>query len=501
MEKISETEQAKRIRMYWNMHNKLENAKKNNKRYRDRIRDLETEKDKLERERQEKNDRIAELERRNKELEKELKEIADTKKAKAPKIPDYSVNQYQKHQNKRSKIRGKRTSIEEKNRRVTREEFVYPEGIIPGKCFLARTRIVTRIINGKAEVIRYHIYRESTGGNENGAEGKIDGIFAYSDYGIEVGIIASFLVYELGLSYTQTQKIFSFFCRMEISTSQIDNVLNQLGKSWKESYEAITEMMIYSLVVYLDETGWKIGKERRYTWIFKTLTHTLFLYGKKRSEEVLDEVLPLGKFKGIGVSDCYRMYVNRFDEAQKCWAHFLRKIIRLHLLYPEEKEYKKFLVNLGGIFSQSKKIKTKPWKIKRKNTEVKKLRTWIKKLCNRQDERLNKNTTKQHREFVNLQKSLIRNIDDLFTFVFYKEVEPTNNTAEQGLRKTALMRNNYQTSKTQNGAEKRSIITTVLASLKQNLPEFSLDSVIIEVQDWMTSGKTLFIRQLEAIHD
>jgi len=45
-------------------------------------------------------------------------------------------------------------------------------------------------------------------------------------------------------------------------------------------------------VVHIDESGWKIGKENCYTWIFKSICHTVLLYGEKRDEGVLDRMLP-----------------------------------------------------------------------------------------------------------------------------------------------------------------------------------------------------------------
>ena len=55
--------------------------------------------------------------------------MAEAKKSKAPKFPDYSLSRYQQSKQNKSSVRGKRTSTEEKNKNVTKEEHVYPEGI------------------------------------------------------------------------------------------------------------------------------------------------------------------------------------------------------------------------------------------------------------------------------------------------------------------------------------------------------------------------------------
>ena len=44
----------------------------------------------------------------------------------------------------------------------------------------------------------------------------------------------------------------------------------------------------------------------------------MLLYGRKRDACVLDEILPRDVFQGIGVSDDYAVYRNRFSKGQKC---------------------------------------------------------------------------------------------------------------------------------------------------------------------------------------
>ena len=117
--------------------------------------------------------------------------------------------------------------------------------------------------------------------------------------------------------------------------------------------------------------------------------------------------------------------------------------------------------------------------------------------CLRSEEKIPTDASDDLRGFLNLQKRLVKYQDSLFTFVLHPAVEPTNNRAEQGLRKIAKARNNYQTSKTERGARRRSVISSVLTSLRQNLPAFSLETVIDEAERWRIDGLSLFDRQLQ----
>lgn len=378
--------------------------------------------------------------------------------------------------------------LRKNSRQFTKD--VYPDGVAKEQCTLVSQRIAIRLQDGKKQIWLYRVYREKWGFKK----GKLPEVLGKSEYGIEVAVIFAFLVYVLKLSQDQSRMVLSFFCEIEIEKSEAENLLNQLGKSWEKELETLSDLIVLAMMVYIDETGWKIGKENCYTWIFRSLQHTVLLFGEKRDESVLDRILPLGKFKGIGITDCYKIYEKRFDMAQKCWAHFLRKIIKLMLLYPEKRKYRKFFEQLYGIFQEAKKLKEQEGD---KEEGIVALETKILKLCTEVDKKLSKDTKKDLREYVNLQKNLVRNLKDLFTFVRVKEVEPTSNEAERNLRHVAKSRNNYQTSKTKKGARRQSIISSVLFSLKQNLKEFTLKTVTEEVIQWQIEGKSLFKKQLE----
>jgi len=486
---LSEADIRKRLKDYENEKLKTKNLKNNNDKYR---KDLKKKKGK-----------IKELEDKVKDLERKLRDFAEAKNAKRPKFPNqnYSVDSQNKRDGEKEKslIRGKRQKKIDREKQVSEIVKVYPENIEKTRCYKFKTRIITHIKDGKSVVIKYIIYRENAGKGISGKIGKMKRVLPHTDYGLEVGLITVFLKNELGLSHTQTQKIFSFFCQLEISSSQIDNLLSQVSKIWKKDFEAISDLMVLATVIYLDETGWRVGSKNCFAWIFESLNHTLFLYGETRKEEVLDKILPRKQFDGIGISDCYRIYENRFKESQKCWAHFLREIISLSLLYPENKEYETFLKSLGKIFSDSKKLKLEKISPLEKEKRIIRLNKRILEICTRKEEKMNKDTKRNHRKFVNLQKRLVRNIDDLFTFVRHKNVDPTSNRAERGLRKTALQRNAYQTSKSVAGAKRLSILTSVMTSLKQNLPNFSLETVLEEVSSWQISGASLFENQLKSV--
>jgi transposase len=97
----------------------------------------------------------------------------------------------------------------------------------------------------------------------------------------------------------------------------------------------------------------------------------------------------------------------------------------------------------------------------------------------------------------------------LFTFVTAEPVEKpngetmpvsgTNNEAERTLRSPAQARVTGRTNKTVTGARRQTVIVSVLESLRQHLPTFTLSSVIEEIRRWSETGRSCFARWVEKL--
>ena len=77
----------------------------------------------------------------------------------------------------------------------------------------------------------------------------------------------------------------------------------------------------------------------------------------------------------------------------------------------------------------------------------------------------------------------------------------TNNISEQALRDPAQDRRTDQTSRSLGlgGARRRTILASVLESLRMRLPQLDLRSVLNEVTEWNKSGLSCFGRILQTL--
>jgi len=436
------------------------------------------------------------------ELEAVLGQRKEANASKPPKFSgNYSLSQQEKQRSGRRKKKspGRRPNSE-KLPHVQRTQDVYPDGVSPEGCRFRRDRFVWRLEDGRAVFVRYRLHREK--GTHNVAA--LPDVLPRSEYGLEIAIILAYLVYSLNLSIDQARELLRFFCHLELSASQADLLLNHLAKLWKAEFDALVEMMALATVVYMDETGWKISAKRCYAWVFTSLLHTVLLYGRKRDASVLEEILPREEFHGIGVSDDYAVYRNRFSKGQKCWAHLLRKAIKLMLSYPENPRYRKFFEELLAVFREGKRLQ-KDGRLTDagRPRKVEELEDRFRSLCSRFRPEEQQRQAPGGDDYAALLKELVRCLADaeLFTFVLHPEVDATNNVSERMFRNSAQARNTGRTSKTQAGAKRRSVISSIFASLRQNLQELTLQSILEEVTQSCRTGQSLFRRQLQELRD
>lgn len=445
--------------------------------------------------------RIAELEKGLADLKATLERRSEANASKKPRFTgDFSVGTQERNRRKRRKKRSTgRRPKEAKLPEVARTEEVYPVGLKPEQCTFSHDRLAWRLENGRAVLVRYRIYK-----GHWGFPAEMPDLLPRSEYGIEVAVILGYLVYTIGVSINKARSLLEFFCQLRLSRSQANSLLDQLARLWESEFGTLVELMSLALVVYIDETGWKVSKKNCYAWVFTTLSHTVLLYGRTRDASVLDEILPCDRFQGIGVSDDYAAYRERFPRNQKCWSHLLRKAIALMLAHPAKRHYRRFFERLLDLYREAKRYQQdRRLGAAAREKRVVELEEKLGALCTRCDEELSKDTAADVRAYVNLQRELMRCLGDesLFTFVLFPEVEATNNRSERTFRDTAKARATGQTSKTAHGAWRRSVIVSVLTSLKQNLSSFTIDVVVAEVAAWRQRGVSLFQRQLQAIRD
>lgn len=429
-------------------------------------------------------ERIAELEKKN-----------PTKRLSEP----YSLRSEEQRQAKAKKIRKRKRGTKPKRpgRRATstkvdlaqRGELVLPPGYSIEECREVGERVVWRIENGRAVRVVYHIYR-----GPNGERGVIDGVPDRAEFGLEIQVAVAYLTYVIGISLDKVCAQLDFFWGLPLAKSQADAILNQLSRRWNDEFEALCQLLSVSAVVHADETSWSINS----VWAFLSDTARVLVFGCRKDGETLATLLSKEDFRGILVTDNAAVYQG-FNHAQKCWAHLLRKAIRLSLLKPDDADQRRFLEDLLEVYGTAKRYSADrrlgpDGRAKR----VEQLNDMLRATLGDRFTDGVVPTDEVTKEFYLLVHELARLMADeeLFTFVLRPEADGTNNEAERSLRGAATDRRTGRASKTPNGARRKTILTSVFESLKLHLPRFDLASVLQEVIPWQP-GESLFTRLMK----
>ena len=187
-----------------------------------------------------------------------LNEKGKSKGSKKPKFSEnYSLNKNKdKKKRRRNKSTGRRPQAD-KEGLVDDIVNIYSPDVEPNQCILHRSQCAWRIIEGRARYVRYNIYALADAQQLPPVPGLRN---SRSEYGIEILLMVAFLHYWIGISIDHLRDVLCFFTGLILPKSQADSLLNQLSQDWGEHYETIAELLALQLVIYIDETGWKVGK-------------------------------------------------------------------------------------------------------------------------------------------------------------------------------------------------------------------------------------------------
>jgi hypothetical protein len=263
-------------------------------------------------------------------------------------------------------------------------------------------------------------------------------------------------------------------------------------------------LLANSAVVHADETSWSINS----VWAFLSEKVRVLFFGVHKDAATLQAILDPATFAGIVISDDAAVYAD-FTHSQKCWAHLLRKAIKLTLLEPANETYRKFTDRLLEIYRAACRIQCdgrlseagRADKVAALDDEILELcePVWVAELPPTEG------PADDYRLLCNeLMRLMLQR--QLFTFVTAPPVTTpsgqttpvagTNNESERTLRGAAQDRKTGRTNKAVRGARRQTVVVSVLESLRQHLPNYTLSNVIREVLHWSRAGKSCFARLL-----
>jgi transposase len=217
----------------------------------------------------------------------------------------------------------------------------------------------------------------------------------------------------------------------------IDICLGSVCKLHQEVSESLTlahnqarEGLPEQPVLNIDETGWKTQGEGRWLWVVVAPAYEYFHVAASRGAKVLRAILG-DVYKGILCSDMYSAY-KAFHEGlrQFCWSHIIRAIkgIKHACRSPDAVRFSTWMLSeTGRMFALWHAFKDRNLDrhlLVRKSVPIR----------SRMSRCLQIHCSSSDFDVAKAAKSLLKHWHGLFTFLEREGVEPTNNSAERGLR-------------------------------------------------------------------
>lgn len=286
--------------------------------------------------------------------------------------------------------------------------------------------------------------------------------------GQNVKMYVTYLTILLRNSYSQIVKLFKDTYNFKISEGEISNILNNEAQSLKPEFERLKKIIRNQKGIHMDETSWKVhnGELGNYAWIM-TGTDTedvVFDIGKSRGRSIAKKLQ--GDKKLIGISDDYNVYKKLFKLHQLCWAHPHRKLRDLagsdKLKKESQKHCEEVYINFKNLYNKLQEVLKTEFNLKERNERKKELIKYFIKISE-----INKSDPEKLK---NIKKSLLKNKEKYFVCLTNEGIPADNNKAERGLRHLVLKRKISFGSMTQKGANRLSILVSVLLSLWNRNP-------------------------------
>ena len=217
-----------------------------------------------------------------------------------------------------------------------------------------------------------------------------------------------------------------------------------------------------TLVKFADETKWRNDGNNGYVWLFSISQISIYRIRPTRSSRVAAEVLGTAPLPGVLVVDRYGAYNKAPCDIQYCYEHLKRPIEDLVNEFPNSEEIKNFADNVVPLLSHAMGLGS---------LNVSDDAYYNKALQLKTDIIHEMNQPADHAGIQNIQTIFQEYEHRLYHWIENRAVPAENNYSERGFLRLVIARKISFGSQSDNGANTREILMTVLHSLRKRYPD------------------------------
>jgi hypothetical protein len=247
------------------------------------------------------------------------------------------------------------------------------------------------------------------------------------------------------------------------------------------TYNRILKKIIKGSIINVDETKIRTSGEFGYVWVFRNLEEVYYLYTETRKSDFIHELLD--GFRGVLISDFFSGYDSLKCRQQRCLIHLMRDI-NDELFKNQLDEEFKFLSSLFAsllrkIIDTIDKYGSKKRHLYKHNRDVDKFYLKIEKsfsteIC------------------IKLKKRLVKNRENLFTFLNYDGVPWNNNLAEYAFKHFSKYRQSFNGIISSNGLKRFLILLSIYETCKNK--DINFLKFLLSREKYMENYKKKYTR-------
>jgi transposase len=340
---------------------------------------------------------------------------------------------------------------------ITREQSVpapercpYCGGPLDPKGSKARTIIDLDPV--RVEVVRYELEQRDCGGCHRTFTARPAGVFAKGLFGNR------FLTHLAVEHYLHGVTLGRLGAQLGVGLGSLCGALHQLGRRLASVPERLLLEYRRAAVKHADETGWRNDGHSGYAWLFNTLLISLFRFRQSRSASVALEVFGAKRLPGVLVVDRYNGYNRAPCAIQYCYSHLLREVQDLAKDFPEVEEVLRFVASFAPLLADAMQLRAQGLKPPEFHQRAFELKLEIKSLVY---------SPAQHPGIQKIQTIFRKKSTRLYHWAKNPTIPADNNRAERELRPLVIARKISFGSQSEQGAQTREILMSVLHTLRK----------------------------------
>ena len=249
--------------------------------------------------------------------------------------------------------------------------------------------------------------------------------------------------------------------KLAINSGTLFYAMHQLAQLLAAVPDKLIHDYRQTFVKFADETTWRNDGNNGYAWLFSTSQLSIYRIRPTRASRVAAEVLGTAPLPGVLVVDRYGAYNKAPCNIQYCYEHLRRSIADLVKQFPTSNEIKNFVDNVVPLLSNAMRLRSLIISAEAYYNKASQLKAAIIHEMNQPAD---------HAAIQNMQTIFQQYAHRLYHWVDNRDIPPENNFSERGFRRLVIARKISFGSQSDDGANTREILMTVLHSLRKHYP-------------------------------